>query len=213
MEMNYLNIWLVCLGCICLIGIARLGYSCFIVRKDEAFFREYLKHFMKYVEDIRGKDVYEDAMWLIKHGNKMAETMGKDGFVTSPMTGLRSVPLHLVNYLCSLYFESLPSGSMIEWNLQAALPPIISFEGILEERRKKAFWLLVNPLNWIIEGVCGILRLPLYILQRAGLFGANAYAKASNSPFFRFLSGLATLITVFSPLVGFFINWLEQLVG
>lgn len=206
MDLDYISIWLIFIGCSCLIGISRLVYSYCAVRRDQAFFEEYANHFMKYIEDIRGKEVYEDAMWLIKHGDKMAETMGEDGFVTSPMTGLRSVPLHLVNYLCSLYFDSLPSDSMIEWNLQAALPSLISFEGILEERRKKAFWLLVNPLNWVIEGVCGIVRLPLYLLQRAGLLGASAYAKASNSLLFRLLSGLATLITVFSPIVGFFIN-------
>ncbi|HJJ00067.1 MAG TPA: hypothetical protein OIM11_02825 [Coriobacteriaceae bacterium] len=210
MGMTCLDIWLIFTGFGCLIGISRLVYGYYTVRKDQAFFEEYANHFMKYTEDIRGKEVYEDAMWLIQHGDKMAEIMGEDGYVTSPMAGLRSVPLHLVNYLCSLYFESLPSDSMIEWNLQAALPSLISFEGILGERRKKAFWLLVNPLNWIIEGVCGILRLPLYILQRAGLFGVNAYAKASNSLLFRLLSGLATLITVFSPIVGFVVNWLER---
>ena len=210
MDMNYLDIWLIFIGCTCLIGISRLAYGYYAVRRDQAFFEEYTKHFMKYIEDIRGKEVYEDALWLIQHGDKMADLMGADGYVTSGITGIKSVPLHLVNGLCSVYFDSLPSEAMIEWSIQAALPSLISFDGILEERRKKAFWALVNPLNWIIEGICCVLRFPLYILQRAGLFGASTYAKASSSLLFRILSGLASLITILTPLVGVVINWLEQ---
>lgn len=210
MAISYLQIWLICIGCICTIGVVRLGYVYYGIRKEQNFFEEYSEHFSKYIEDIRGKEVYEDAMWLIQHSDKMAEIMGVNGYVTSGITGVQSVPLHIVNRLCSVYFDSLPSNTMIEWDLQAALPSFISFEGILEERRKKALHSLVNPLIWLIEGVCGTLRFPLYILQRSGLFGVNTYEKASNSLLFRILSGIATLITIFTPIVSLIAKWFEQ---
>lgn len=180
---------------------------------DYNFTAEYYDNFNKFLnEAFKNKKGNLDYNWLISNSDKMQGILGDIGIITYTQFGsvYNNVPLILnfVNNIVSMLNEEYISENTakhIEWCQTAFLRKL----GILDEIIIKDKKRLLNPFYIFTCGIRCVLEIPIYILYSVGLVSTNIKNKITKNIIFKILSGLLSLLTIFSTIMSILIGWDE----
>lgn len=142
--------------------------------------------------------------WLTLHARKIQKELGDEGLMTYYASFGR--------YIASDYniiADMLPKlfiGNIHTADLVYAQDALIMHLGVLSELDSLYKTWMINPLRWLAEGANLIVTIPLVLIYWSGLANYRIVAKGVNSPLFRTLSILMSLILF---LYGFLSNTMQ----
>ena len=180
---------------------------------DYNYIKEYFEKFNKFVDEtIKKKTIGADYNWLVSNSDKTQDILGEVGIINySQFNKLyNNVPLilnfvnNVISTMCDKFISEI-NIQQIEWCQTAFLRKL----GILDETIKKSKKRLLNPFYIFTSGIRFILEIPIYILYSVGLLSTNNKNKITKNIIFKILSGLLSLLTIFSTIMSVLIGWDE----
>lgn len=178
------------------------------------FTNEYYGKFTNLVSDVLKKKTFKNKeyAWLMSNSDKMQNILGEVGIISymerNRMHNNIPILLNVMNEMISYVNDSYVSENdikMINWCENAFLRKM----GILDEYIKNEPKKSLNPFYDLAKGIKCILGIPIDILYSMGLISYVRKSKIQQNIIFRLLSGLLSLVTIFSTIMSIFVSWDE----
>lgn len=157
---------------------------------------EFRQRFVKFAVEYFDKDKMDNKeyQWLLENVDEVSSILGG----ADTMTYRPAFANYVINNY-QLLINLIPSfnSSMGTHRDDASSADSIlarfigTFNKYIENSRKK----LINPINWLTEGVATILSMPLFLLGQFGILGKNVYGRVRQSKLFGLLAGIIGLIS------------------
>lgn len=157
---------------------------------------EFRQRFVKFAVEYFDKDKMDNKeyQWLLENVDEVSSILGG----ADTMTYRPAFANYVINNY-QLLINLIPSfnSSMGAHRDDASSADSIlarfigTFNKYIENSRKK----LINPINWLTEGVATILSMPLFLLGQFGILGKNVYGRVRQSRLFGLLAGIIGLIS------------------
>lgn len=148
----------------------------------------------------------------MSNSDKMQNILGEVGIISymerNRMHNNIPILLNVMNEMISYVNDSYVSENdikMINWCENAFLRKM----GILDEYIKNEPKKSLNPFYDLAKGIKCILGIPIDILYSMGLISYVRKSKIQQNIIFRLLSGLLSLVTIFSTIMSIFVSWDE----
>lgn len=195
--MNSMVIWII-LGFVTLltIGFGSLLRDLILLAEKRDLLLEFRKRFVKFSIAYfdKGNLNNKEYQWLLENVDEVSSILGG----ADTMTYRPAFANYVINNY-QLLINLIPSfnSSMGAHRDDASSADSIltrfigTFNKYIEKSRKK----LINPINWLTEGVATILSMPLFLLGQFGVLSKNTYGKVRQSRLFGLLAGIIGLVS------------------
>lgn len=179
-----------------LIGFVSLFRDFMLLVEKRDLLAEFRQRFVKFAVEYFDKDKMDNKeyQWLLENVDEVSSILGG----ADTMTYRPAFANYVINNY-QLLINLIPSfnSSMGAHRDDASSADSIlarfigTFNKYIENSRKK----LINPINWLTEGVATILSMPLFLLGQFGILGKNVYGRVRQSRLFGLLAGIIGLIS------------------
>ena len=192
-----MTVWIV-LGLITLLltGFVSLFKDFMLLIEKRDLLVDFRQRFVKFAVAYfdKGKMSDKEYQWLLENVDEVSSILGGADTMTYRPA--------FVNYVINNYqllinlIPSFNSSMGVHRDDASSADSILArfigtFNKYIEKSRKK----LINPINWLTEGVATILSMPLFLLGQFGILGKNVYGKVRQSRLFGLLAGIIGLIS------------------
>ena len=197
------SIFICILFFIMLWGLAHTIIHLRTAKIEENFVNEYYNKFAsKYDAQEFDDELY---IWLTKKANKIQVILGVNGILDyiGPFRQYR-----ISNY--QVIVNTLPkfrNGSIVPEDIGFAEDSLLRYSGVAEIRSEKYLSKLKNPIIWFQIGMQQILAIPITFLSYFGIYSIHTANKIKESIIWRIFSGLISLITFASAIIGIITGW------
>ena len=157
---------------------------------------EFRQRFVKFAVEYFDKDKMDNKeyQWLLENVDEVSSILGgADTMTYRPAFANYVINNYqlLINLIPS-FISSMGAHRDDASSADSILARFIgTFNKYIENSRKK----LINPINWLTEGVATILSMPLFLLGQFGILGKNVYGRVRQSRLFGLLAGIIGLIS------------------
>jgi hypothetical protein len=190
-----------------IIGLLVVGFFQIVFRlkalnRRTMFLEEFGGYFLRYIES-HGEDD-EAYSWLIHRSNKMQSQIGGIGRITYK-PGNSSYAYRNYNAFPNLVIElrrGIESKDRYTGEIAEILNTILTqYEGALYDEREELASQIKNPITWFRGGVQTVLLTPIFILVGIGIVSARTTSRILSNSFFKLISGIVMLVTLFAGIV------------
>ena len=179
-----------------LIGFVSLFRDFMLLVEKRDLLAEFRQRFVKFAVEYFDKDKMDNKeyQWLLENVDEVSSILGG----ADTMTYRPAFANYVINNY-QLLINLIPSFNLSMGahrddasSADSILARFIgTFNKYIENSRKK----LINPINWLTEGVATILSMPLFLLGQFGILGKNVYGRVRQSRLFGLLAGIIGLIS------------------
>ena len=182
--------------------------------EKSSFTKEFIDKFRQYLQS-HGKDDVAYG-WMIFHSTKMQKDLGIVGVAIGYKPPGASYLINnyqiIINMLPELHgrlndpLSSITSG-VASGFAQTLEEVLIRHMGVLYEKSEILRSHLKNPIIYFREGILVILLVPFYFISWLGILSTNKIHSLADKLIMKFLSGVLSLITILSSIVGLVVGW------
>lgn len=179
-----------------LIGFVSLFRDFMLLVEKRDLLAEFRQRFVKFAVEYFDKDKMDNKeyQWLLENVDEVSSILGgADTMTYRPAFANYVINNYqlLINLIPS-FISSMGAHRDDASSADSILARFIgTFNKYIENSRKK----LINPINWLTEGVATILSMPLFLLGQFGILGKNVYGRVRQSRLFGLLAGIIGLIS------------------
>ena len=203
---------IICIVILIIVGLLKNVYILKTIKQDYDFICEYHKRFSCFLESITSRKKFnnEQYNWLMQNLDRIQSILGPIGLISYTQFNViyNDVPiiLNFFNNVLSIINDPLSnydSFKFIEWCQTAFLRK----EGILSHKIENIKKELFNPIYNLVSAIRFILEIPINFLYSVGLLSNANKNKIVEASFFKFVSGIITVLTLLSLIFSIVIDF------
>lgn len=167
----------------------------------ELFTSKYLEQFNNWLKTYKGNSSNDELyIWLTQNVKRIQLELGDTGVAA------KYIP-PFSNYVLTSYqiiTNTLPLikiGKANELEVNACRDALNRHIGFLKSEKRKYFLKLLNPFQWIFEGIKMIIKFPIYLFYWRDLYGSRRIKEIENKKCFKIISFISTLIYIIAVII------------